>query len=157
VRPRRRAVRIVATLLGALLLAGCRSQPPRPVAIDTRNDQCASCRMVISDPRFAAQVIAPGEEPRLYDDLRCLRDGLAAAPPVPGARIFVADRRTGDWVAAGEAIYLKVPGAATPMASQWVAYASEASRRADPQAREGTTLPAAEVFGTAAGREGTAP
>lgn len=132
-------------------LAACAAGPPRPVAIDTLNDQCAACRMVISDPVFAAQVVAPNEEPRLYDDLRCLRDGLIAAPAGPGARIFVADRRTGAWVAAGAAIFVRVPDLATPMASHWVAYADEASRHSDPDAAGGAVIGATEVLGQGAG------
>jgi copper chaperone NosL len=127
--------------------AACASGPPEPVAIDTLNDQCAACRMVISDPAFAAQIVVPGEEPRLYDDLQCLRDGLAAAPPARGARVFVADHRTGAWVAAAAAIYVRIPDLATPMASHWVAYADAASRRADPYAASGVAMAASEVLG----------
>jgi len=145
-----RAPVAVLLVLGA---AACVSGPPRPVAVDTLNDQCAACRMVISDPAFAAQVVAPGEEPRLYDDLQCLRDGLAAVPPHGDARIFVADHRTGAWVAADRALYVRIPDLATPMASHWVAYADEASRRADPYAAGGVALAASAVLGPeAAGR-----
>jgi len=139
----------VAVLL-ALGAASCASGPPQPVAVDTLNDQCAACRMVISDPSFAAQVVAPGEEPLLYDDLQCLRDGLATAPPAGDARVFVADHRTGAWVAADRALYVRIPDLATPMASHWVAYADEASRRADPYAATGVALAASDVLGRAA-------
>lgn len=140
-------MRARVALLLALGAAACVTGPPQPVAIDTLNDQCAACRMVISDPAFAAQVVAPGEEPRLYDDLRCLRDGLAAAPPAATARVFVADRRTGAWVAAETALYVRIPDLATPMASHWAAYADESSRRADPHAAAGVALAASEVLG----------
>jgi len=140
-------VKIHLAAILALGAAGCASGPPEPVAIDTLNDQCAACRMVISDPAFAAQIVAPGEEPRLYDDLRCLRDGLAAAPPARGARIFVADRRTGAWVAAGAAVYARVPDLATPMASHWAAYADVASLRADPYAAASVRVAVSEVLG----------
>jgi len=143
-------MRAAIAVLLALGAAACASGPPQPVAVDTINDQCAACRMVISDPGFAAQVVAPGEEPRLYDDLQCLRDGLAAAPPAAAARIFVADHRTGAWVAADRAFYVRIPDLATPMASHWVAYADEESRRADPYAAAGVALAASEVLGRAA-------
>ena len=136
----------VAVLL-AFGAAACAAGPPSPVAVDTRNDQCAACRMVISDASFAAQVVAPGEEPRLYDDLQCLRDGLAATPPAANARVFVTDHRTGRWVAATTALYVRVPDLATPMASHWVAYADESSRRADPYAAAGVAVDAVEVLG----------
>jgi copper chaperone NosL len=150
-------MRLPAAVILASCVAACSSGPPRPVAIDTLNDQCGACRMVISDPRFAAQVVAPGEEPRLYDDLLCLRDGLAASPPAPGARIFVADHRTGAWVAVDRAVFVRAPGVATPMASQWIAYADDASRQADPPAGGAARVAASEILGPAAEPEGTPP
>ena len=47
-----------AVALLTLAAAGCGQGPPEPVAIDTRNDACSSCRMAISDASFAAQLVA---------------------------------------------------------------------------------------------------
>jgi copper chaperone NosL len=147
---------MIARLAGAACAAGlalgCLGGPVRPVAIDRANDQCASCRMIISDTRFAAQVDAPGEEPRFFDDLRCLHDGLAGGRPLPqGAVIFVTDFRTGAWVPASGAVFARVGTIETPMASHWVAWADEASRRADPAGAQGVAVPAAEILGAAGG------
>ena len=98
-------------IVAAALLAtwGCGVRAPEPVAIDTRNDACAWCRMSVSDPAFAAQLLAPGEEPRLFDDVGCLRDYLNEEKTLPrGAVAFVADHRTREWVPAGRATYGKV-------------------------------------------------
>ena len=134
--------------LAALALAGCVRGPARPAAVDPVNDQCASCRMIVSQPRVAAQVAAPGEEPRFYDDLRCLRDGLRSGPPLPrGAVVFVADRRTGAWVPADRALFVRLAAVDTPMASHWVAYADDASRRADPESAGAEPVPATEILG----------
>lgn len=147
---------MIARLAGAAAAAGlalgCFGGPVRPVAIDRANDQCASCRMVVSDARFAAQVDAPGEEPRFFDDLRCLHDGLAGGRPLPrGAVIFVTDFRTGAWVPASGAVFARVDTIETPMASHWVAWADEASRRADPAGAQGVPIAAAEILGAGAG------
>jgi copper chaperone NosL len=83
----------------ALFLAACASGPPRPATLDTKNEQCATCRMAVSDARFAAQLVAPGEEPRFFDDLGCLRDWLTgggAAKLAAGTIAYVADHRTVD-------------------------------------------------------------
>lgn len=134
--------------LGAAMMS-CSSGPARPAVVDTRNDTCGSCRMAVSDPRFAAQIVAPGEEPRFFDDLRCLRDYLASAPSLPPEAVaYVADHRTGNWVRAARAIYLEVPSLSTPMGSHWVAYEDAGSSDADPYARGGAPLPAAAIFGT---------
>lgn len=137
-------------LLGAgfaLLLAACGAREPLPLAVDTRNDQCASCRMAVSDPRFAAQIVAPGEEPRFFDDLGCLRDTLKEKPLSADAIVFVADHRTGVFVRAAGATFTRVEGLATPMGSHLVAHADAASRAADPLAARGTPVPSAEVLG----------
>ena len=57
-----------------------------PAALDTRNETCRSCRMPVSDPRLAAQLAAPGEEPVFFDDIGCLRDFLREHAPDAGLR-----------------------------------------------------------------------
>lgn len=139
---------------GALL--ACSRGPARPGTLDTRNDACAHCRMAVSDARFAAQLAAPGEEPRFFDDLGCLRDWLRAQPRLPrGAAAFVADHRTREWVRAAAAAYTRNPGLQTPMSSHLLAHAGAASRDADPAAAGGTPVAAAELFGPAGPPDGT--
>jgi copper chaperone NosL len=105
--------------------------------------------MTVSDARFASQLVAPGEEPRFFDDLGCLRDHLRSAPVPAGALAWVADHRTRAWVRADRAVFTRVPGLATPMASSLVAHADAASRDADEVARGGVAVPPAEIFGPA--------
>ncbi|HET6924177.1 MAG TPA: hypothetical protein VFI16_13600 [Anaeromyxobacteraceae bacterium] len=139
-----------------MALLGCTRGPARPGVLDTRNDACAHCRMVVSDARFAAQLAAPGEEPRFFDDLGCLRDWLKGQPRLPrGSVAFVADHRTREWVRAAEATFTRNQALRTPMSSQLLAHAGAASRDADPAAAGGTPLGAAEVFGPAGPPDGT--
>ncbi len=148
-QPRARAVAALAGVV-ALALAGCASGPPQPARIDTRNDACAFCRMTISDPSLAAQLLAPYEEPRVFDDLGCLRDYLrSAGAPAPRTTAWVADHRTREWVRASAAVYTRHPALATPMASHLMAHASPTSRDLDPEARSGQFVPATDIFGPA--------
>jgi len=138
-----------------LALAACTRGPARPAAVDTRNDACASCRMAVSDARFAAQLAAPGEEPRFFDDLGCLRDYLATGPRLPrGTVAFVADHRTREWVRAASAVLTRREGLETPMGSHLVAHASAASRDADPAAAGGAPVSVQELFGPAGPPDG---
>ncbi len=148
---RARVAALVALFVAPLAAAtaSCSSGPARPSAVDTVNDTCGSCRMAVSDKHFAAQIVAPNEEPRFFDDLRCLRDYLANVPSLPPRAVaYVADHRTGSWVRAARAVYVEVPSLSTPMGSHWVAYTDPGSRDADPYARGGVALPAAAIFGT---------
>jgi len=132
------------------LLASCSSGPPAPARLDTRNDACAWCRMAVSDARFAAQMVAPSEEPRFFDDIGCLAHYAAATKPLPrGAVLYVADHRTKAWIRADAAVFTAVASLATPMDSHLIAHADAASRDADPGAKGGTPRTAAELFGAA--------
>ena len=141
--------RSVALALAAAL--GCAAGPPEPAALDTRNEQCAHCRMAVSDPRFAGQVVAPGELPRFFDDVGCLAEWVKDRAPLPdGAVAWVADHRTKAWVRADAAVYTKVPGLETPMGSHVIAHVDGASRDQDPDSRSGTPLSPEELFSPAA-------
>lgn len=143
-------------LLVASAALGCAVAPLEPAALDTRNEQCAACRMAVSDARFASQLVAPGELPRFFDDLGCLATFLKAGRTPSGAAAFVADHRTKAWVRADRAVYARVPGLATPMGSQLVAHGDAASRAQDPEAAGGAPVAAAELFGPAGAPIGSA-
>ena len=148
-------MRTSAAIAAVLVLLACQRGPPGPAKLDPRNDTCAHCRMVVSAPRVAAQMVAPHEEPRFFDDLGCLREWLKAHRERPrGAVAYVADHRTGAWVRAAAAAYARAPGVATPMGSQLVAHQDTASRVADRAIGAATPLSAAELFGPAGPPDG---
>jgi copper chaperone NosL len=105
--------------------------------------------MVLSDVSSAAQIVAPGEEPRFFDDLRCLRDYLSANPLPKAALVYVVDHRTHAWVEAARATFASAPAIETPMGSHLLAYADENSMAADSHAA-GTRVSVEEALGTRA-------
>ena len=105
---------------------------PGPAALDPAHDACGYCRMVVSDQRFASQLVAPYEEPRFFDDMGCLRNYLAGTPTRPAqARVYVADHRTKVWIPAERAVYTRVDALTAAMGSHIIAHESTASRDAD--------------------------
>jgi copper chaperone NosL len=131
----------------ALLVSGCATGIPAPASLDTRNDACAECRMAVSTGRFASQIVAPGEEPRFFDDLGCLAAHLRSHPDLPSRAVaYVADHRSGEWVSPSSAVFTKVPGLETPMGAHVVAHGSAASRDADPAAQGGSAVDARTFF-----------
>jgi copper chaperone NosL len=144
---RPRSFAAVAVAVALLLAAACVGREPQPAALDTRNEACASCRMAVSDARFAAQLVAPGELPRFFDDIGCLGDFVRAGKAPEGAVAFVADHRTRAWVRARDAFFTRVPGLETPMASHVIAHADAASRDQDAEAKAGAPVAAEELFG----------
>lgn len=137
---------VCAALAAGLFAVAC-GGPPEPAALDTRNEQCASCRMAVSDARLSSQVVAPGELPRFFDDLGCLADFLKAGKAPADAVAFVADHRTRAWIRADHAVYTRVPGLETPMGSHVIAHTDAASRDGDADARTGSPVTPSELFG----------
>lgn len=139
------------TILAALILAAAScSQAVVPASLDTVNDACATCRMVVSDPRTASQIVAPLEEPRFFDDLGCLAGYLSTRTLPAGAVVFVADHRTGAWVRTEDAVFTRLPSDAGAMGSRLVAHASAESRRLDPDAAQGILVPSAVALAAVA-------
>ncbi len=139
------SVQAAATLM-LLSLVACGGDL-QPAPLDTRNEQCASCRMAVSTAVFASQLVGPGENPRFFDDLGCLADFLKAGKAPAGALAFVADHRTKAWVRADRAVYTRVGGLETPMGSHVIAHADAVSRDSDPDARGGSPVSPSELFG----------
>jgi copper chaperone NosL len=102
--------------------------------------------MTVVDRGFASQIVTPLDEPRFFDDMGCLSTFLTRTPVIPGAAVYVADRRTGTWVPAGEAVFVRVDDLTAPMGSHIVAYANDASRAADAAATAGTVVERATVM-----------
>lgn len=108
-----------AALVAALFVAGCFGEPERgPVEIKFGRDTCDYCRMIISDPRFAAQ-IRGGEKHKAYkfDDIGdavFFLDGQAWKGE-ESVEFFVMDMNDGKtWLDARTAYYL--PNQTSPMA-----------------------------------------
>lgn len=151
-----RLSRALAVAIVMSVTAACGGGAPGPATLDPRHDACRTCRMTVSDPRTAAQIVAPGEEPMFFDDIGCLAAYLRENPvPATGAVAYVADHRTRAWVPASRATYARVERLETPMGSHLVAYVDRPSLRADADAQGSTPVSVSEIFGPAGppGRE----
>ena len=142
-----RQIRVLWTLAGAALLTVSCAGSGRsgPIAIELGRDACSHCRMAIISRSTAAEILAPGEEPRLFDDLGCLGAFVASSPAGPDAVVFVADHRTGTWIEARHAVFTKT-SLQTPMGSGLVAHNDDTSRDQDPAARGGTPVSIGSVL-----------
>ena len=138
-------------MIVCVLLSGCAAGAATPAAIRLGEDACGYCRMTIVSTDTVAQIVSPGAEPIMIDDIGCLQDFLAGTPLGEGAVVFVADHRTHEWIEAGRAVFTRT-SVPTPMSSGLLAHADPASRDADPAARGGTPIAASAVFGPQARR-----
>lgn len=109
----------------ALLAVACGTPAPRPVAWG--RDICDRCHMVITDPRFAAELVTAHGKVYTFDDIGGLvlwyRDSGLEAGGVAG--VWVYDSRTPEvMLSADSAVFVRSPVIHTPMASGLVAVAS---------------------------------
>ncbi len=97
-----------------LVLSGCSGDPGTgPADVKWDRDACERCRMVLSDRHYAAQVRVFPEGKRskvfFFDDIGCASLWLAGTPweQDPKTEIWVTDYRTGEWIDARTATYVK--------------------------------------------------
>lgn len=140
--------RLLALVLSVAFVTGCGAEKMTPVPIQP-GTPCAYCRMTIGDTHFGGEVVAPGEEPRQYDDIGCLANDLRKRPPAADARVFVADYATGALVPGATAVYSRVETIETPMMSHVVAHADEGGRARDARVHAGVKQVVGDVFGDA--------
>ena len=99
--------------------------------------------MMISSLDHAAQAVAPGEEPRFYDDRGCLAKDVASLPS--DARLFVQLDTGAGWIEASAAFFAFPTNVKTPMGYGVTAFRTEAeAARVD---RGGRARKWAEVVG----------
>ncbi len=129
---RRRRVRtapapaaLAAALLLSVVLAGCGS--PQPATVVIGQDVCEHCQMIITDARFATQVVTTKGKSYKFDSIECMVDflatGVLANSEIHSA--WVTDyNQPGKWIKAEEARYLQSVNIRSPMGANLAAFAT---------------------------------
>ncbi len=100
-------------LLVFIAIAGAACTPadgPRPIVYD--REPCAHCRMLISEPRFSAQLETRAGEVLSFDDPGCLLATLAKREPEVRV-LWFHHRREDRWLDAAHVAFATTEG--TPM------------------------------------------
>ncbi len=106
----------------SLLLISCGPKEIKPVDLFPE-DECASCRMAISSPEFASEIINKDGSVMKFDDLKCFENYRKESNVTNYAAIFVKDYDTKQWIPFGKSIVIQT-GIETPMGSGQVAVAN---------------------------------
>jgi copper chaperone NosL len=105
----------VAWLVGAGFVAGCGPVDiNRPPTVRFGEDACASCRMIISDDRFAAALVTTAGDTLKFDDIGCLVQHEAGRVR-PDATCWVRSFQGQEWLKAPDAAFFHAPGISSPM------------------------------------------
>jgi copper chaperone NosL len=125
-----RRIRVMVGLIAAGMLAGCQpGNANRPPNVRFGEEACDSCRMIISDERFAAALVTALGDALKFDDIGCLikhEHGQLR----PEVTYWVRDFRGGEWLNARGATYVHAPSVVSPMGF------GLAARRSDDAANE---------------------
>jgi copper chaperone NosL len=126
---RRSSPALVSLAIAILFLAACTSGP-RPVQLGA--EECAHCRMVISDGRYAAQLMTAKGRSYSFDDVACMvafvndaaPNGAAAGEPAARGH-WVADfDAPGEWIPVEQAVFVRSDALRTPMGGGLSAHAT---------------------------------
>lgn len=100
---------------------------------------CSFCRMAVSQPRYAAEIVDKDGNVYKFDDIGCMVRFLKEHPP-QGAAIFVRDYTGAGWISAPEALYVRAESIPSPMGGHTIALKQRPA--AEDQARrfQGTVL-----------------
>ncbi len=113
-----------------------------PHAVLYGEEACHRCGMIISDKRFAAELITDKGEAQKYDDIGCMIDDLKDAEKRGGSRlaVYVNDYNTGEWLDAGKAFYLQNGELKSPMGYNIAAFGSAEEMNASALRENGKEL-----------------
>ena len=112
-------IRFLVLLISFNVLLACSEQNTGPVKVHWDRDTCERCRMVVSDPKHAAQVRYRDEKNKSrihsFDDIGCAVIWLdkQAWRDAESTEVWVTDHRDGKWIDATKAFY--ITGQITPM------------------------------------------
>lgn len=120
---------IIASLtIASLFLGGCGSSEVKPIDIFAE-DNCAQCRMAVSDERFASEIINDVGDVMKFDDLGCFLKWRTQHPDTRIVATFVKEYDTRQWIPYERAVIIETD-IDTPMGSGKVAFADATRARA---------------------------
>jgi copper chaperone NosL len=127
----------IASLLIALF--GCHARRDEPPIVRWGEENCAVCRMLISDPPFAAAMVMRDGEVRKYDDVGCLLNE-SNQRLVNAHRLWVRRYDADGWLDARRAWFVVSQRIASPMGYGIAAFARKADAERLAKRVEGVVL-----------------
>jgi copper chaperone NosL len=117
-----KALRIGWFVLGLSALASCQ-KGPRPIVA---GESCTFCRMGISEPGFAAELVTDKGKVFPFDSIECLAAYTVGPPEVKGTPWVTNFNKPGEWLKADEAFFIRSPNLRSPMGLNLAAFKTRA-------------------------------
>ena len=123
----RRRIWITGLIAAGLVAVSC-SQKPAPLHLNS--DECAHCKMMITDPRFAAQIVTVKGKAVKFDAIECLAAYAVqrqSESELQNAKLWVSDfNNPGSWITVDEAVFVKSEEIQSPMGESLLAFGDRA-------------------------------
>jgi copper chaperone NosL len=110
----------------------------KPVEIEAA-DMCSFCRMAVSQPRYAAEIVDGEENVYKFDDIGCMVRFLKKHQ-LQGAAMFVRDYTGAGWINAPEALYVRAESIPSPMGGHTIALKQRPAAEEQARRFQGTVL-----------------
>ncbi|MBD3615040.1 MAG: nitrous oxide reductase accessory protein NosL [Gracilimonas sp.] len=107
-------------IIALILLVGCSQEP---VPIHYNSDECAHCKMMITDNQFAAQLVTDKGKAYKFDAIECMAVYYRENQnDLSGSRLWVSNyNKPGTWLDALEAQFVKSEVINSPMGESLLA------------------------------------
>ncbi len=109
-----------------IFLAACAESGPQEINVG--KDQCDNCKMTISEPKYATQLITEKGRVYKFDDISCLNDyEVSNTETTTNAKTYVADFPTGKFIETSTATLIKGGDIKSPMGGNTQAFENKAA------------------------------
>ena len=116
---------ILSVIFLSIFLLSCSTDP---VAIDYHTDQCADCKMMISDSRFGAELVTKKGKIFKYDAIECMIRAYISQGESEFAHVMVTDFNSpSTLINAKESTYLVSTSRPSPMGGNLSGYYESSS------------------------------
>ena len=134
-------------LLGAFLIVACSQEPAE---IHFGSDECAHCKMMITDPQFASQIVTDKGKAIKFDAIECMAVYQRNhSDELKNAKLWVSNYNDpGNWLLAPNARFVKSEVVKSPMGEALLAFPSQETAQKHLQDKPGKLVSWDEVSNT---------
>jgi copper chaperone NosL len=118
-------IRMLWLITLALMAGACGARASGPPEIVVDRTACSHCRMLISEPLYAAAYETAAGEARVFDDIACLRH--AALGETGALTFWFHDAADEGWIDGEAATFVASPEIRSPMGGGLIAYRDRAA------------------------------
>lgn len=118
--------RVSVILFAAASIWGCSKQIEGPPTLVVDRSECARCKMLISDTRFASSLKT--SKYLIYDDIGCMLDDIKTNVYPQTQDLWFRDYLKDEWIGAKQALFYLLDSRTTPMGYGYIAIAGDKTK-----------------------------